>query len=242
MHDVCRAEIYLDCVHHVVHHREVGNWVKMGKDGERWERWGRKSGAEMEKWGKMGNDGETWGRKKGPAVDVCLLCFFVLLIVLCFTQEHHPSWLGMGMDIVLCPLPSYHGTPCYSQGTGGGGVWDQKSVKNGSKMCFSKDTFGLFGVHKQAEPAHFEPMLSKFGPSQGRKGLENGPIWDHKRLKNGSKPWFSKNDPSLVVVPKRMNIADFEPPLSCSHPLSSVYLIVVEVSWTMFLPPSARSQ
>ena len=28
---------------------------------------------------------------------------------------------------------------------------DQKSVKNGSKMCFSKDTFGLFGVHKQVE-------------------------------------------------------------------------------------------
>ena len=45
-------------------------------------------------------------------------------------------------------------------------------------------------------------MLSKFGPSQGRKGLENGPIWDHKWLKNVSNPWFSKNDPSLVVVPK----------------------------------------
>ena len=40
-------------------------------------------------------------------------------------------------------------------------------------MCFSKDTFGLFGVHKQVEWAHFEPMLSNFGPSQGRKGLEN---------------------------------------------------------------------
>ena len=29
--------------------------------------------------------------------------------------------------------------------------WDQKSLKYGSKMCFSKDTFGLFGVHKQVE-------------------------------------------------------------------------------------------
>ena len=41
-------------------------------------------------------------------------------------------------------------------------------------------------------------MLSNFGPSQGRKGLENGPLWDHKWLKNGSKPWFSKHDPSPV--------------------------------------------
>ena len=99
-------------------------------------------------------------------------------------------------------------------------------------MCFSKDTFGLFGLHKQLEWSHFEPMLSNFGASQGRKGLENGPIWDHKRLKNGSIPWVSKNDPSPVVVPKQMNTAHFEPLLSHSHPLSSVYLIcgVVEVS------------
>ena len=61
----------------------------------------------------------------------------------------------------------------------------QKSLKNRSKMYFSKDTFGLFGVHKQVEWAHFEPMLSNIGPSQCRKGLEYGPIWDHKWLKNG---------------------------------------------------------
>ena len=91
-------------------------------------------------------------------------------------------------------------------------------------MCFSKDTFGLFGVHKQVERAHFEPMLSNFGPSQGRKGLENGAIWDHKWLKNESKPWFFNHDPSLVVVPKRMNTAHFQPLLSRSHRLSSVYL------------------
>ena len=28
---------------------------------------------------------------------------------------------------------------------------NQKSVENGSKMCFSKDTFGLLRVHKQVE-------------------------------------------------------------------------------------------
>ena len=92
-------------------------------------------------------------------------------------------------------------------------------------MCFSKDTFGLFGVHKQVQWAHFEPMLSNFGPSEGRKGLEIRPIWDHKWLKNASNPWFSKNDPSPVVVPKWMDIAPYEPLLSRSHPLSSAYLI-----------------
>ena len=34
-----------------------------------------------------------------------------------------------------------------------------------------------------------------------------------------------QNDPSLVVVPKQMNTAHFEPLLSRSHPLSRVYLI-----------------
>ena len=92
-------------------------------------------------------------------------------------------------------------------------------------MCFSKDTFGLFGVHKQVDGAHFERMWSNNGPSQGQKGVENGPIWDHKWLKNRSTPWFSKNDPSPVVVPKRMNAGDFEHLFSRSHPVSDAYLI-----------------
>ena len=45
--------------------------------------------------------------------------------------------------------------------------WDKKWVKNGSKMCFSKNDPRPFGVHKQVKWALFEPMLSKFGPSQG---------------------------------------------------------------------------
>ena len=93
------------------------------------------------------------------------------------------------------------------------------------KCVFPKILLDYLGVHKQVEQAHFEPMLSNFGPSQGRQGLENWPIWDHKWLKNGSKPWFSKNDPSPLVVPKHMYTAHFEPLLSRSHPLFSAYLI-----------------
>ena len=62
-------------------------------------------------------------------------------------------------------------------------------------------------MHKQVECAHFEPMLSNLGPSQGRKGLENGPIWDHRWLKNRSKPWSPKLEAlkhvlSLYAVPE----------------------------------------
>ena len=92
-------------------------------------------------------------------------------------------------------------------------------------MCFPKDSFGLFGVHKRVGWAHFEPMLSNFGFSQGRKGLESGVFWEHKWLQNGSKPWFSKNDPSHVVVQKRMKKGHFERVLSRSHPISGAYLI-----------------
>ena len=68
-------------------------------------------------------------------------------------------------------------------------------------------------------------MVSNFGPSPGGNSPENGPIWDHKWLKNVSKPWLSQNDPIPAVVPKPMNIAHFEPLLSCSRPLSNLYLI-----------------
>ena len=56
----------------------------------------------------------------------------------------------------------------------------------------------------------------------------------------GSKPWFSKNDPSPVVVHKWMNIAHFEPHLSRSSHFP--FSFVVEVSELMFLPPPARFQ
>ena len=92
-------------------------------------------------------------------------------------------------------------------------------TKNGSKMDQKCVFPKIFLDHLECTNKWNEPMLSNYGPSQGRKGLENGPIWHHKWLKNGSKPWSSKNDPSPVVVPKRMNTAHFEPLLSLSHPL-----------------------
>ena len=62
---------------------------------------------------------------------------------------------------------------------------DQKWVKNGSKMQFSKSDPGLFGMLKQVFFAHFEPVVMRFGPCKIRKCFEKwvllgpkmGQIW-----------------------------------------------------------------
>ena len=42
--------------------------------------------------------------------------------------------------------------------------WEQKWVKNGSRLRFSKSDPGPSGVHKQVFLAHFEPVLIDFSP------------------------------------------------------------------------------
>ena len=51
---------------------------------------------------------------------------------------------------------------------------DQKWVKNGSKTRFSKSDLGPFGMRKQVVLAHFEPVVTRFGPCKIPKSLENG--------------------------------------------------------------------
>ena len=57
---------------------------------------------------------------------------------------------------------------------------DFETIK-GSKMCFSKNDPGAFGVPKQVKCAHFEPIVSHLGLSKVTKCLENGLFWDQKR-------------------------------------------------------------
>ena len=47
---------------------------------------------------------------------------------------------------------------------------------------------------KQVFFAHFEHVVMRFGPWKLPKCLENGPFWDQKWVKNGSKTRFSKSD------------------------------------------------
>ena len=66
-----------------------------------------------------------------------------------------------------------------------GPFWDQKWVKNGSKMRFPTSGTGPFWMLKQVFLAHFEPVVTCFGPWKIPKCLENGPFWDQKWVPNG---------------------------------------------------------
>ena len=59
--------------------------------------------------------------------------------------------------------------------------------------------------------AHFEPVVMCFGPWKITKCLENGPFWDQKGVKNGSRTHYSKSDPGPFGVPKQVFLVHFEP-------------------------------
>ena len=99
-----------------------------------------------------------------------------------------------------------------------GPFWDQKWVKNGSKTRFSKSDLGPFGMLKQVFLAHFEPVATGFGPWKIPKCLENGPFWDQKWVKNGSKTRFSKSDSRRFGMLKQVSLACFEPVVTCFGP------------------------
>ena len=58
--------------------------------------------------------------------------------------------------------------------------------------------------------AHFEPVGTRFGPWKIPKCLENGPFWDQKWVKNGSKMGLSKRDPGPFRMLKQVFLAHFE--------------------------------
>ena len=104
-----------------------------------------------------------------------------------------------------------------------GPFWDQKWVKNGSKTRFSKNDPGPFMMLKQVVLARFEPVGTGFGSWKLPKCLENGPFWDQKWVKNGSKTRFSKSDPGPFGMLKQVFLARFEPVLTEFSPFHHMY-------------------
>ena len=76
---------------------------------------------------------------------------------------------------------------------------------------------------KQVVLAHFEPVATGFGSWKIPKCLENGPFWDQKWVKNGSKTRFSKSDPGPFGMPKQVFLARFEPVLTEFSPFHHMY-------------------
>ena len=57
---------------------------------------------------------------------------------------------------------------------------------------------------KQVFLAHFEPVVTRFGPWKIPKCLEKGLFWDQKSVKNGSKTRFSRGDPGPFGMLKQV--------------------------------------
>ena len=83
---------------------------------------------------------------------------------------------------------------------------DQKWVKNGSKMRFSKTHPGSFEGLKQVFFAHFVPVGTRFGPWKIPRCLEKGTFRDQKWIKHTTK---SALGPFGVL--KQVFLAHFEP-------------------------------
>ena len=82
----------------------------------------------------------------------------------------------------------------------------QKCVKN----TFFKNDPGPFMMLKQVVLAHFQPVATGFGSWKIPKYLENGPFWDPKWVKNGSKTDLVVIFSTLVrILPAVMSYPNF---------------------------------
>ena len=84
-------------------------------------------------------------------------------------------------------------------------------VPGAKKIGFFKVVPRPLGMLKQVFLARFEPVVTRFGPWKIPKCLENGPFWDQKWVKNGSKTHFSESDPGPYAMLKQVFLAHFEP-------------------------------
>ena len=76
---------------------------------------------------------------------------------------------------------------------------------------------------KQVVLAHFEPVATGLGSWKIPTCLENGPFWDQKWVKNGSKTRFSKSDPQPFGMLKQVVFGRFEPVLTEFSPFHHMY-------------------
>ena len=90
-------------------------------------------------------------------------------------------------------------------------------------MRLSRNIPRRFMMLKQVFLAHFEPVATGFGSWKIPKCFDNGPFWDHKWVKNGSKTRNSKSDPGPFGMLKQVFLAFFEPILTGFSPFDHMY-------------------
>ena len=79
------------------------------------------------------------------------------------------------------------------------------------KMIFFKVVPRPLAMLKQVFLGRFEPSVARYGPWKIPTCLENGPFWDQKWVKNGSKTHFSQSDPRPFGMLKQVFLAHFKP-------------------------------
>ena len=118
-----------------------------------------------------------------------------------------PGPLGMLKQVFLAhfePVVTRFGPWKIPKCLENGSLWDQKWVKAGSKTCFCKSHLGPFGMLKQVFLAHFEPLVTRFGPWKIPKCVEKETLWEQRTVTKGLKPRFSKSDPRPLGVHKQV--------------------------------------
>ena len=136
-------------------------------------------------------------------------------------SEVVPTPLGMLKQVFSArfePVVAHFCAPKIPKCLENGPFQEQKCVKNGSKMRFSRSDLGPFGMLKPVFLAHFESVVTHLGPWKIPKCLENGPFWDQKWVKNGSKKRCSRSDPGPFGMLKQVFLAHFEPVVTCLCP------------------------
>ena len=126
------------------------------------------------------------------------------------------------------PRPPYQ----WSLGGAGGQCSPRRVGANGGsggvpgakKIVFFKVVPRPFGMLKQLFLGCFEPVVARYEPRKIPKCLENGPFWDQKWVKNGSKTCFSKSELGSFGMLKQVFLAHFDPVLTEFSPFHHMYV------------------
>ena len=94
----------------------------------------------------------------------------------------------------------------------------KNASKLGHKYIYPKLILDPVGKLKQLFLAHFELVVTRFGPWKIPKCLANGPLWDQKWVKNRSKTHFSTRDPTPFGMHQQVVLAHFAPVLRLFGP------------------------
>ena len=92
-----------------------------------------------------------------------------------------------------------------------GPFWTKRGQKWVKNVLFPKVVLDPLGCANGFFLAHFEPVVTGFGPWKVPKCLGNGPLCDQKGVKSGSQTRFPKYDLGPFAMLKQVVLARWAP-------------------------------